>query len=81
MKRLNSILCFLCVPLVAALFVFGCRSLEGGLISVELAGPVILDALEWGEESVKRDVALLEFEREQALESIQMARDIIEKAR
>lgn len=49
-------------------------------LSVELAGPALLDALEWGEASVQRDPELLPAERETALSSITLARTLVLEA-
>lgn len=49
-------------------------------ISVELGGPVILDALDWAEPAIMRDPALLPEEREIALRSVALARQIVLEA-
>lgn len=61
---------------------FSCHSVlvPERTISVEYAGPVILDALDWAEASIPRDPELLPAERETALRSVALAREIVEKA-
>ena len=86
MKRQPSLAREAVVPVVALIVLFvgllcGCTNLQPKQpLDVTTAGPVILDALEWAEESISRDYELNDLERAAALRSVAIARKIITTA-
>lgn len=81
-NRLGLVYLGMLAAAVLVVGLFSCRSVlvPERTISVDYAGPVILDALDWAEQSIPRDPELLPAERASALRSVALAREIIEKA-